>query len=325
MRIPLKRLPPKPKALSASCVSGLLCALLLWSPSCSTPLLTEIIVTVDSTFPEGELDTIRLIIVRDGESRAVTADLTNVGLPFTQGVVHRGGSFDVSISAQGISQDRVIVEQLIPIERFIEGETLQVRVELSRRCIDVMCGAGTTCMEGICVSTSTDAGVADAGTSDGGMNDIGLFDAQPIVDALADRALDVDQLGECPSGTIAIVGDYICAADCPECSLRCDEGDCHVTCLSGATCRVESDAHNVDANCEEGSNCSLRSTDQGGVTAQCARSTCEVECNGAGPCNTRCARGNCGVICSEITNCELLGCAREECLGNHLVCGRECP
>lgn len=317
--------PLKEKNAGASIVSALLCGVLLWSPGCSTPPLTEVIITVDSAFPAGELSEIHLVIVRNGETRTVAVDLTDLALPFTQGVVHRGGSLDLSVSARGFGDGGFIVEQLVPIDRFVEGETVHARVELSPSCVGVSCEAGSVCMNGACVALLVDAGVADAGVADASAGDGGRSDAQPLLDALADLAVDVSDPGQCPSGTVDIVGPYICAADCPDCSLRCNEGDCQVTCRSGASCRVESDAYTIDASCEEGSSCSLHTTEQGGVSAQCARSTCDVTCEGDGPCETMCSRGSCGVACGANENCTLRGCASEECIGDRRVCGRACP
>lgn len=312
MNMTMRSVRMKHKAISATCVSSLLFGTLLWAPSCSTPPLTEIIVNVDSTFAADELDMIRLVIVRNGESRAVTADLGEVALPFTQGVVHRGGSFDVSISAQGIFEERVLVEQLVPVERFIEGETLQVHVQLSPSCIGIC--EGRSCVNGTCVDNMADAGVIDVGAIDSG-----------LVDAIADGTLDVPPPGECPEGPIDITGDYICAVDCPDCHLRCNSGDCQVTCRAGASCRVESNGHDIVADCQEGSDCSFRTTKSGGVSARCARANCDVDCGGDEACDINCPQGECFVDCNRSTMCRLRGCPSETCGRDGLVCGRDCP
>ncbi|MFK8002644.1 MAG: hypothetical protein AB8H86_23870 [Polyangiales bacterium] len=277
--------------------------LLLWAPSCSTPPLTEIIVNVDSSFPAGELDMVRLVVVRNGESRAVTADLGDVALPFTQGVVHRGGSLDVSLSAEGIFEERVRVEQLVPVERFVEGETLQVHVHLSPSCIGIC--QGLECVDGVCVGTMIDAGIVD-----GAIADAGVSDAPPP--------------GECPPEPIDITGDYICAVDCADCNLRCT-GDCNVTCRSGASCRVETDSSQIVADCQEGSDCSFHTTNRGGLSARCSRARCEADCDGDAACNMMCPQGDCLVDCNGNEMCSLRGCSLEPCDRDRLVCGRSCP
>lgn len=321
MKKTMRSVPMKHKAISATCASALLFGILLWAPSCSTPQLTEIIVNVDSAFPAGELDMIRLIIVRNGESRAVTANLGEVALPFTQGVVHRGGSLDVSISAQGIFEERVRVEQLVPVDHFVEGETLQVHVQLSPSCIGIC--QGLECVDGVCVDNTIDAGVMDAGV-DGIAGDSGFFDARPLVDALADGTFDAP--GECPSGRTDIEGDYICAGECEECNLRCKRADCRVTCRSGATCEVEaSGGYRAVVECERGSTCDLKTKKQGSLSARCVGSTCDVDCNEDSTCDVICDDSSCEADCRDNPNCRLIGdCTVEDC-GNRVVCGRDCP
>lgn len=318
LNMPLS-VPMKHRAIS-TCAHALLFGMLLWAPSCSTPPLTEIIVSVDSSFPAGELDAVRLVILRNGESRAVTADLGDVALPFTQGLVHRGGSLDVSISAEGIFENRLRVEQLVPVERFIEGQTLQVQVQLSPSCIGIC--QGLECVDGVCVGT-TDAGVMDGGVADAGMDsnvtDSGAIDA--FADVIADGSVDVPST-ECPSERIDIAGDYVCTDGC--CNLWCT-GDCSVICQSGASCRVETDGSQISADCQAGSECSFRTTGSGSVSAICARAICDVDCDGDEECDVRCTQGDCLVDCSGSEMCGLRGCPSSACDDERLVCGRDCP
>lgn len=321
MRSAVRHLPLKRKALSMSCVSALLCGALLASPSCSTPPLTEIIVSVDSTFPSDELDMVRLLIDRNGDSRVVTVDLSEgEGTPFTQGVVHRGGSLDVSISAEGSLDGEVLLVQIVPVQRFVVGETLRVSVVLSPSCVGVMCVDGSTCMDGACAPLLVDAGTPDAG-------DAGLFDARPLVDAMAGDTSDAGS-GMCPTKRANIGGDYICAEDCENCDLKCENAGCRVTCRSGASCDVDGEDYDVTAECEPGSTCSIKTKNnkRGGITARCVRSTCEVNCDGDGPCNVLCDNSACELECHDNEDCTLRGCASEpeDCGDNRFVCGREC-
>ena len=306
----------KYKALSATFVSALFCGFLLWAPSCSTPPLTEIIVHVTSAFPADQLDTIRLVINRGEQSRAVTVNLEDQALPFTQGVVHRGGSFDVSISVEAVYQERVVVTQLAPIGRFVEGQTVHVSVDLSPSCVSVTCEAGTACVAGMCVNTSTDAGIADAGPPDVGLFDVTLdaYDAGP---------------GLCPTKRVDIEGEYVCAAGCDTCDLRCKMPSCRVVCRPGATCSVEQESNESQTEvwCED-STCHLSTKNKrsGNLSARCLRSTCDLDCAGDGSCQVTCDDSTCEADCGDNPNCRLVGDECSTCGGGNSVCGdAACP
>ncbi|RLB48608.1 MAG: hypothetical protein DRJ42_22865 [Deltaproteobacteria bacterium] len=153
---------------------------------------------------------------------------------------------DVSMTVGALVTERTVVT------RFVPGEVLSIRVVLDSACVGVSCGAGETCVGGMCVAVVPDAGT-DAAVDSG-------VDAS--IDSSVDSAVDSGIVTPTDSGP----GE---AFSCASSGLTCSAGAelcCHQradgtgSCLAvGETCVGQ------PVECADASDCG------GGTGVCCAR------------------------------------------------------
>jgi len=126
---------------------------------CSCQSLSQIVVDIDTDLEvPSELDVVRLTVT--GATQTVgprQIDLTVSDaptFPLTLGLVPGGALSPVSITAealrtQGVMTPIVIVSQQAQTE-FVEGRSLLLRMLLLSSCTQIVCGAGLTCVDGVC-------------------------------------------------------------------------------------------------------------------------------------------------------------------------------
>jgi len=129
--------------------------------ACTTPL-TEIIVIIDSEL-DIPADIDDLIITVEGASglpKGTSARLTGTGsasLPATLGLRAADGNEDgpVSIQVRGRQGGAERIVSRVST-RFIAGQRLLLRIDLSRSCVGIDCTEGDTCRNGRCVADAID-------------------------------------------------------------------------------------------------------------------------------------------------------------------------
>jgi hypothetical protein len=285
---------------------------------CGVEKRTEVLIVADSnlSIPD-QIDRIDFEVVPpEGEAQRAGAEIRGaVDLPAVLGLVHRGGSlgpFQVNATASLGGADTVSRTQRFS---FVPGETLELRIDLLRRCIGQVCGTGETCGNEGCrpIEVSPDELVAWSGTpsrldgaivGDGGgdAGDGGVDGGDGSVDAGCVLDTECDDLVACTSDTC--VGG--------ECQHAPDDG----ACTSGDVCDpVEGCGGRPcddNADCDDGSFCNGM---ESCVGMRCATSAAP-SCNDGIACTTdRCddVMGGCVNQPDDSACDDSIGCTNDTC------------
>jgi len=150
--------------------------------------LTQVMVVVDSDLDvPDEVDAVRIDITSPtGEFRRANAQLTgprSMPLPRSLGIVHRGGPLEPLVVTVTGSVGGTDVIQRRARTGFVESETVVLRMDLLRSCLEVPCPVDQTCTANGCQGIDVDpttlppwtgtAGRLDASGMDGGPEDAG--------------------------------------------------------------------------------------------------------------------------------------------------------
>ncbi|MEZ4336020.1 MAG: hypothetical protein R3B82_05275 [Sandaracinaceae bacterium] len=145
--------------------SGLL--LVLGALGCA-PAPSQLVVVIDADLPPASLGVLRITVEEVG-GVAMAERSTRIGcgepgcerLPFSFGVAPPGDNpaRAVRVRIEGAPDPGAasIVAHTIEVG-FERGRVLRVPVHLSSACVDVACGEGGTCVDGVCVGTLRDRG-----------------------------------------------------------------------------------------------------------------------------------------------------------------------
>ncbi|HEY6877311.1 MAG TPA: hypothetical protein VI299_04790, partial [Polyangiales bacterium] len=120
--------------------------------------------------------------------KIASADLSKQGLPRTIGLLHDSGPLGpVDIKVTGLHATMQMVEKEL-VTAFAEGETTELHVILERACLNKICGAGETCMAGMCgaIPVLKAGEEPDAGPRDGGSRDSGPGPSEAGTDGSTD-------------------------------------------------------------------------------------------------------------------------------------------
>ena len=300
-------------------------AVLALLASCADDQLTQVMVVVDTDFevPEG-IDELEITVTGPGGRTFSFEDAIDPAqLPMRLAVVHRGGPLGTyRVRVQG--QNRRLTPPEVVERRadftFVRGEVRELRMDLLRECVDVLCEQSETCGPGGCRSvvvppselplytgpTRFDGGMPDQGAPSD--MDEGCVPEEEIcngvddncngeVDELTDLDNDMRHCGRC---------DRACETDPQQGSEICVDGDCVLTCDDGF-----GDCDDAVPGCEAD------------LTSAATCGSCERRCEGATPvcdvdtCISDCLEGttDCSGTCADLdTSVSHCG-----------SCGRSCP
>ncbi|MCC7539417.1 MAG: hypothetical protein IT379_24545, partial [Deltaproteobacteria bacterium] len=210
--------------------------------SCADKTSLLINVTSDDLVVPTDLDVLEIQVVGDESGQMATARY-ELSRPFPHSISVRPGrstseEMTVTVTAgmlgSGGGADRFVARR-VARSRFVDGETVVLTLELTRRCVGVMCATGIDCVEGICTAPSTDGGVPEAGPDVRDMaQDTGPVDAGPDVRDMGNdlgppacRELDCDDGDSCTSDSCDDTGAVpVCVS-----TTRDLDGDGHGTTL----------------------------------------------------------------------------------------------
>ncbi|MEM6957069.1 MAG: hypothetical protein AAF411_04150 [Myxococcota bacterium] len=279
----------------------------------STPPLTELIVEVDSTFPEDEVAAVVVTATRGGNVRTVTLDAQLLSFPMTANFAWREGLLGpVVFVAEALAADSTSLVRSRAAANFEVGESLPVPILLSPTCTD--CSDQERCDAGRCEPLAF---------PDGGMSDGGTMDQR------TDRSVDqrIDAPTDAPSDCLMRDGNRsLCRGECT-CRIDCDD-DCEVECRENATC-VISVATGAEANvlCEGAESCTVSAS--GRTDLRCRSGDCSMVCDEGVRCDFRCELfGDCNFQCGDPGECEYRSClsfTQGECDDGSQQCGTDCP
>jgi hypothetical protein len=143
----------------------------LWATACQQRTEVVIGVATDIAAP-GVIDTVQLSAARDGvplfSNEWQLSGLTGqpYELPGSFGLNSPDGSEPrVEVNIVGL-KDRKPVLTRQALMSLVTGKTLFMRMALVERCIQVVCKAGFTCIEGTCQDSTVDARTLPAHTAD---------------------------------------------------------------------------------------------------------------------------------------------------------------
>ncbi len=136
---------------------------------------SEIVLVVDTDIPN--VDSFRVVAVRDADSATSTADLSTQRPPRTIVYVHRGGSLGpLRLTVQALQGATVLVS----VEReihFVPGRSLRLDVFLAAACSSATCPAPLTCgNDGVCRPRVVDPCEAEGTCAP---SDAGMIDSPP--------------------------------------------------------------------------------------------------------------------------------------------------
>jgi hypothetical protein len=272
--------------------------------------LTQLVVVVDSDLRvPADLDSVTVTVqAPSGGTFEETAALGGAGglaLPVTLGLRHEGGALGpVHVLARGRSEGRLVVAQSARTS-FIEGESLLLRLVLSRRCRSVTCSAGETCRDGSCEDETVLAEdlprfVDVPPAIDGGMVQLDGGPDAPPPDANTCAAECADE-NPC---TIDGCTERMCThEEIPGCCVaddECDDGElCTAdTCDLAHVCQHEPirGCCETVADCDDGRDCTRDLCASGACRNPVTPGCCEedIECNDGMACTTdSCTSGSC--------------------------------
>ncbi len=326
-----------------------LLVLVLALVGCEAPVLTEVLVAVDTdlSVPD-EVDRIVIDVRGPDGSRRIAEGLLRqeADLPSVLGVLPGpNADGEVTVHAVAMLGDTERLRQTSKFS-FVPDQVRVLWLHLERSCLTISCGDEETCSEGDCSEVavdelspydppltrpSADGGVfVDGGmSSDGGSSDDGGLpgpDASMPDAFVADGGVDPSCSGlPDPCG----VGADACACDDCDCSVRC-AGDCSVDCRSSDDCSVDAadtgsdftgvcQASMCQFDARNAASVDIAARAGGILELDCSGvDSCEVTCRGTSECLVRCDGAvSCGITCSpgsEVT-----------CAGDVRVCNRACP
>ncbi len=308
---------------------------------CTDPI-TEIVLEYRSDL---DLETIDIVLTRGADVERESVQITDHPLPFTQVVVHRGGALGpITVQATGRRAGREVVATTFGTQ-FVPDRTMNLVVDLTAACRNVICQSSEQCVDGMCQSTLVvDAG-RDAGAAmDAGPVDAGGTDASPMDASATDTSTPLDAPPAdtgCRMVERNVVGDYQCDAGC-SCTVQCESGeDCEVSCAAGATCTVYCQSNSncrllggadttLSLECEQSTSCQLWAGNGATADLDCDRSSCNANCVRAESCEVRYSHPNSlGFLRCDSANrmCDIAECRRDEedCGGGTTTCNRSCP
>lgn len=263
-------------------------ALALLLIGCSArPTTLEVIVDSELAAP-GEIDAIEFVVdarATGGSRQFANVDLSasrGDALPARLGLEYGGGDAPTgpfTVLATGRLAGVTVVSDQVATS-FVLGAHGEVRLLLTRACIDVGCDAGERCERGRCEDVELDAGLADGGLSDAGQEGCttetrDCDDRSGCEVSILD---DVENCGGCGRSCL-VDSAHVALALCVlgECQIECEEnhGDCNDRASDGCETDLRRDAQHCGA-C--GAGCIGASVEE----AACDRGECTIEtCVGA--------------------------------------------
>ncbi len=280
--------------------------------ACGVEKRTEVLVVADSdlSIPD-QIDRIDFEVVPPiGEAQLAGADIRGaVDLPAVLGLVHRGGSLGpYQVNATASVGGAAVVSRTQRFN-FIPGETLELRIDLLRRCIGATCGTGETCGNDGCrpLEVSPDELVAWSGAPsrldgavivpDGGDAGVDGSDAATDAGCVMDEQCDdmvsctMDRCvgGTCehtPDDSACTTGDVCDPVDgcggrpCDD-NADCDDGS---FCNGMETCVAMHCATSPAPSCNDGIACTADRCDD--VTGSCVNSPDDSLCDDTIGCTT---------------------------------------
>jgi len=237
---------------------------------------TEIVVVTDTDLQvPGEIDRVRFVVVGPrGVEKTADASLASTPRPVTLGLVHAGGALgplDVTVIGE-LAGTEVIRRRARTA--FVQGETLELRMDLLAGCAGVACEMDQTCVSTACTSIEIDPaslppwsgrpqaldgavrdGGRDAGPPRDGAPDTGM-DASPDLDAGVDGGCG----GGCDDAVPCTVDECVDGA----CAHTADDGLCDdaMACTIDACDSATGCTHTADDTlCDDGLACSADSCD----------------------------------------------------------------
>ncbi len=288
---------------SVASLHRLACAVLslglLALPGCSEDE-TSILVTVTSDLEVPiQADQLRIVIDDADVGSPIVQDyeLTSA---FPHSVSIRPGEMydgEISIVASALLGGTEVVSSFVR-ETFVQGQQVEITIDLSVACMEVMCPPSQTCVDGLCVTPPMpDLGPRDMGP-DGGpidMGEMGPDDMQmdmPVCDPTMcddDVACTIDtcELGACrnePDDSLCEEG-FTCdvMAGCPprvcEADSQCGDG---VICNGMEVCTDMSCAAGTPVDCDDADACTDDICDEMMREMPCRHATRDLDGDGFG-------------------------------------------